>query len=126
MRGLTLDTGALIALERKDARMNALLERMSAHPDATVNIPAGVVAQAFRNGALQVRLVRLLKESQTRIVNFDKDVALAAGVLLGVRGTNDVVDASVVLCARLNRQPVITGDAEDLQRLDPRIELHTV
>lgn len=122
MRGVTLDTGALIALERKDARINALLERVAEHPDACLNIPAGVLAQAFRDGSRQVRLVRLLKDAQTRVLNLDEDVARAAGVLLGVRSANDVVDA----CARLNRQPVITGDAGDLRRLDPRVELHTV
>jgi hypothetical protein len=126
MRGLTLDTGALIALERKDARMNALLKRMLAHPEVAVHIPAGVVAQAFRNGSRQVRLVRLLKGRQTRIVNFDEDMALAAGVLLGLRRASDVVDASVVLCARLYRQPIVTSDADDLRRLDARVELHTV
>jgi hypothetical protein len=126
VRGLTLDTGALIALERKDARMNALLRRMLVHPDAIVHIPAGVVAQAFRNGSRQVRLVRLLKAGQTRIVDLDEDMALAAGVLLGVRRADDVVDASVVLCARLHRQPVVTGDADDLRRLDARVELHAV
>jgi hypothetical protein len=126
VRGLTLDAGALIALERKDPRMNALLKRFVEHPEAILNIPAGVVAQAFRNGSRQVRLVRLLKANETRVVTFDEDVALATGVLLGMRNAHDVVDASVVLCARLNRQPVITGDAEDLRRLDPRIELHTV
>jgi hypothetical protein len=67
-----------------------------------------------------------LKEGQTRIVNFDENMALAAGVLLGLRKASDVVDASVVLCARLHRQPVITGDAEDLRRLDSRIELHAL
>jgi hypothetical protein len=126
VRGLTLDTGALIGLERKDARINALLQRMLDYPGAVIHIPAGVIAQAFRNGSRQVRLVRLLKGEQTRIVNFDEDMALAAGVLLGLRKASDVVDASVVLCARLHRQPVITSDVRDLRRLDARIELHAV
>jgi hypothetical protein len=126
MRGLTLDTGALIALERKDARMNALLKRMLVHPEAILHIPAGALAQAFRNGSRQVRLVRLLKERQTRIVNLDEDMALAVGILLGRRKASDVVDASVVLCARLHRQAVITGDADDLHCLDARVELHTI
>lgn len=126
MRGLTLDAGALIALERKDARMNALLKRMLGSPEAVVHIPAGVVAQAFRNGSRQVRLMRLLKARQTRIVNLDEDMALAAGVLLGLRGTNDVVDGSVVLCARLHRQPIVTSDVDDLRRLDSRVELHAI
>ena len=126
MRGLTLDTGALIALERKDDRMNALLERMLDRPEAIINIPAGVVAQAFRDGSKQVRMVRLLNEARTRVVALDENVSRAVGVLLGLREASDVVDASVVICARLHHQPVVTGDLEDLRRLDSKVELHAV
>jgi PIN domain len=126
VRGLTLDTGALIALERKEERMRALLERILAYPEAIIHIPAGVLAQAFRDGSKQVRLTRLLKERRTHVVDFDRQTALAVGVLLGLRGTNDAVDASVVLCARRYRQAIVTGDARDLRRLDSSIELHAL
>ncbi|HEV3095382.1 MAG TPA: hypothetical protein VGY30_12860 [Solirubrobacteraceae bacterium] len=126
MSGLTLDAGALIALERKDERMKALLERMLTQPDATIHIPAGVVAQAFRDGSKQVRLMRLLKKPQTRVVALELENAQAVGVLLGVRGAHDVIDASVVLCARRYRQPVVTTDPEDLRRLDAKVELHAL
>ncbi|MGA9876215.1 MAG: PIN domain-containing protein [Solirubrobacteraceae bacterium] len=126
MRGLTLDTGALIALERKDERMRALLERIAAEPEAVVHIPAGVVAQAFRDGPRQVRLTRLLKKAQTQVVALDEQTAYVAGMLLGLRGASDVVDASVVVCARRYGQPVVTGDLEDLRRLDSRVTLHAV
>jgi hypothetical protein len=124
--GLTLDTGALLALERKEQHMNALLQRMLAHPEAIIHIPAGVVAQAFRNGSKQVRLTRLLNASQTRVVALDEDIARALGILLGLRKANDVVDASVVVCARLYRQPVVTSDVKDLRKLDSKIELHAI
>lgn len=126
MLGFTLDTGALIALERKDERMKALLARVLAHPEAIIHIPGGVVAQAFRDGSKQVRLVRLLKETQARVVALDQDTARAVGILLGLRGTNDVVDASVVMCARRYDQPVVTGDPDDLRRLDASVELHAI
>ncbi len=126
MLGFTLDTGALIALERKDERMKALLSRVLAHPEAIIHIPAGVVAQAFRDGSKQVRLVRLLKETQARVVALDEDTARAVGILLGLRGTNDVIDASVVMCARRYDQPVVTGDPDDLRRLDASVELHAI
>jgi len=124
--GLTLDAGALIALERKDERMKALLERLLSLPGATINVPAGVVAQVFRDGSKQARLMRLLKHSQTRVVALEEEVAQAVGVLLGLRGARDVVDASVVLCARRYRQPIVTADPEDLRRLDAKVELHAV
>jgi len=126
VKGLTLDTGALIALERKEDRINALLERIIAEPDAVIHIPAGVVAQAFREGPRQVRLMRLLKKTQTRIVALDEQTAYVVGLLLGLRGTSDVVDASVVVCARRYGQPVVTGDPEDLRRLDESVTLHAV
>jgi hypothetical protein len=126
VQGFTLDTGALIALERKDERMKALLARVLAHPEMIVHIPAGVVAQAFRDGSKQVRLVRLLKETQARVVALDEETARAVGILLGLRGTNDVVDASVVMCARRYDQPVVTGDPDDLRRLDASVELHAI
>jgi predicted nucleic acid-binding protein len=126
MVGLTLDTGALIALERKDDRMKALLERVLKEPDAVIHIPAGVVAQSFRSGPRQVRLMRLLKKPQTRVVVLDEPTAYAVGLLLGLRDARDVVDASVVICARRYRQPVVTADSRDLRRLDANIELYAV
>ena len=126
MLGFTLDTGALIALEHKDERIKALLARVLAHPEAIIHIPAGVIAQAFRDGSKQVRLVRLLKETQARVVTLDEDTARAVGILLGLRGTKDVVDASVVICARRYDQPVVTGDPDDLRRLDANVELHAI
>src|SRR6476646_3146734 len=104
--GITLDAGALIAVERKDERMKALLERVLAQPEAVIHIPAGVVAQVFRDGSKQARLMKLLKGPQAHIVALEEETAHAAGVLLGLRGTEDVVDASVVICARRYRQPV--------------------
>jgi predicted nucleic acid-binding protein len=126
VRGLTLDAGALIAVERKDERMKALLERVLARPEAVIHVPAGVVAQAFRDGSKQARLMRLLNGSQAQVVALEEETAQAAGVLLGLRGTNDVVDASVVICARRYRQPVVTTDPDDLRRLDPKVELHAL
>jgi len=43
--GLTLDAGALLALERGDARVRALLRRAS-EVGTALDVPAGVVARA--------------------------------------------------------------------------------
>jgi hypothetical protein len=56
LRGFTLDTGALIALERGEERVIALLDRALATPDASIHIPAGVLAQAFEMGLVKCRL----------------------------------------------------------------------
>jgi hypothetical protein len=126
LRGYTLDTAALIALERGEERIGALLVRTLAMPDAMLHIPAGVLAQAFRGGPRQARLSRLLKHPQTSVVPLDAVVAQVVGMLLGARGADDVVDASVVVCARRYRQPVVTSDPQDLRRLDSRLALEVV
>ena len=126
LRGLTLDAGALIALERGDERVYALLGRVLAESDAVIHIPAGVLAQAFRNGPRQARLTRLLKQAQTRVVALDEQAAYVAGMLLGLRNRSDVVDASVVVCARQYRQVVVTSDPDDLRRLDPDLRLEVI
>jgi predicted nucleic acid-binding protein len=126
LTGFTLDTGALIALERGERRVIALLNRAVAMPDAVLHVPAAVLAQAFRGGPRQARLARLLGHRQTRVVPLDSAIAQIAGVLLGARGGDDVVDASVVVCARRYRQPVVTGDPQDLRRLDPKLLLEVI
>lgn len=126
MRGFTLDTGSLIALERGDEIVNVLIQRVGEMPDAIVHIPAGVAAQAFRDGRRQVRLRRLLRHPQTRVVPLDGRTALVVGLLLGRRGCSDVVDASVVVCARTHGQGVITSDPDDLRRLDPDLRLEVI
>ena len=126
MRGVTLDTGALIALERHNQYVGGLIERAGAESGAIIHIPAGVAAQAFRDGRRQVRLRRLFKHPQTRIVPLDARTAFVVGLLLGRRGGSDVVDASVVLCARTHRQGVVTSDPDDLRRLDPDLRLEVI
>jgi predicted nucleic acid-binding protein len=126
VKGLTLDTGALIALERGEQRMTALLDRALALSGAVIHIPAGVVAQAFRDGPRQVYLRRLVKKPQAKVVALDGQTAYVVGMLLGLRGTNDVVDASVIVCARRYGQAVVTGDPDDLRRLDASVKLHAI
>ncbi len=46
-----------------------------------------------------------------------------AGQLCGLRGTSDVIDASVVLCARRRKHRILTSDVSDLTHLDPSIAL---
>ncbi len=126
MRGFTLDTGALIALERRDPYVDALIDRAGAVPDAVLNVPAGVAAQAIRDLRRQARLARLFKSPQTRVVPLDARTAFVAGMLLGRRGGGDVVDASVVLCARIHGQGVVTSDPDDLRLLDPDLPLEVI
>ena len=52
--GLTLDAGALLALERGDARVRALLRRAS-EVGTALDVPAGLVARAVRGPAAVAR-----------------------------------------------------------------------
>jgi predicted nucleic acid-binding protein len=122
-RAIVLDSGPLIAFERGDARMRALLRR-ALEQGARLVIPAGVLAQVWRDPKRQVALGALTKAAMTDVVPLDQVLAEAAGILCGKRRTSDVIDASVVLTARRERAVVVTSDIDDLSHLDQGIELH--
>jgi predicted nucleic acid-binding protein len=124
-RGVTLDAGALIALDRDDRRVVALLAR-ALETSARVTIPAPALAQAVRNPARQARLARLVRQPTTDVVALDRVDATGVGRLLAASGTADVVDAHVVLCARRTGQAVATSDPDDLHHLDPTLTLVAV
>jgi predicted nucleic acid-binding protein len=123
--GITLDTGALIAVERGDRRLQALLDEATA-TGSDLAVPAGVIAQAWRGSLRQARLARFLALSSVTAVVLDEPEARAAGALCGRAGTVDVVDASVVICARARGHSVVTGDPDDLAALDPALRLVTL
>ena len=120
--GVTLDTGALIAIERGDRRLQAIIDE-AAIAGAEIAVPAGVVARAWRGSARQARLSRFLALDAVICVPLDEPEARAAGALCGRAGTADIVDASVALCARARGHAAVTGDPQDLAALDPRLTL---
>jgi len=122
MAGLTLDAGALIAFERNDRRLVALIARSLEHGHSLA-VPAGVVGQVWRDGRQQARLARLLGADEIEIETLDDKRARDAGQLCGVKGTTDVIDASVVLCARSRGHQIATSDPDGLRRLDARVPL---
>jgi hypothetical protein len=117
-RPVVLDAGALIAVDRADRRVIRLLEL--AHD---IHVPAGALAQAWRNPARQVRLVRVVSSDGVAIHSLDAAGASAAGQLCAATSTSDVIDASVVLVARVVDGVTLTSDSDDLRRLDPSIDL---
>jgi hypothetical protein len=120
MTGVTMDAGGLIALDRNDRRVVALLAR-AREVGARVTIPATALAQAMRHPERQVRLARLIRQPTTDVVSLDRVDATNVGRLLAASATFDVVDAHVVVCARRTHQRVVTSDPGDLRRLDPSI-----
>ena len=118
MPGLTLDAGALIAFERNDRQVVGLLAQALTH-GLTITVPAGVVGQVWRDGRRQARLARLLGAPDVVVEPLVDERAREAGQLCGVRGTTDVIDASVVLTARRRGDRIASSDELDLVRLDP-------
>jgi len=117
-RPIVLDAGALIAVERADRHVIRLLELAQ-----EIHVPAGALAQAWRNPARQIRLVRIVSSEGVVIHALDAGSARAAGQLCAATGTSDVIDASVVLVARVVNGVTVTSDSADLRRLDPSIAL---
>jgi hypothetical protein len=119
---VTLDAGGLIALDRDDRRVIALLAR-AAQLGARVTVPATALAQAIRQPAQQARLARLLRQPKTAIVSLDGPNATQVGLLLAASNTADIADAHVVICARRHAESIVTSDPADLRRLDPSVRL---
>ena len=125
MAGMTMDAGALIAVDRNDRRVLVLLAR-ARETGSRVTVPASALAQAVRHPERQARLARLLRQPTTDVVPLDRVDATNVGRLLAASGTSDVVDAHVVICARRARQWAVTSDPDDLRALDPTLQVVTI
>src|SRR6202167_6112279 len=97
--GVTFDAGGLIALDRNDRRVLALIAR-AAERGFRITIPATALAQAIRNPSRQVRLSRLIRQAATDLIALDGPNATAVGLLLARTATSDIVDAHVAVCAQ--------------------------
>jgi hypothetical protein len=121
--GLTFDSGALLAFEARDRRLDVLVQRAK-DLGRTIVIPAGVLAQVWRGrGPRQARLSILLSSHCVTVQDLTRGRAEAAGQLCARSSTSDIVDASVVVAAWTNGRVVVTSDPDDLGRLDPSLTL---
>lgn len=113
MTGLTLDTGALIALERRDGRA-ARLVAATRGQGGRVTVPSAAVVEWWRGQRGPV--ARLLDACD--VESLDEELARVAGEALGkVRSGPSIVDAVVMASAARRGDRVLTGDHEDLERL---------
>ncbi len=120
MSDLTLDAGALIAFDCGSHRMIALV-KAARERGVRLIVPTCALAQAWRDGATQARLARLLKSDLIVFEPLDPPRARAVGEICGRSGTSDIADASVVLAAARHGGFVATSDAGDLTRIDRRL-----
>ncbi len=112
MAGITLDTGALISIERRRARIGAVI-RFAHDTDAVVTVPAAVVAEWWR-GRTDVR-ERIL--ASVDVEPLDDALARLAGEALAATPGATPIDAIVMASAARRGDVVYTSDVEDLARL---------
>lgn len=108
---LVLDAGALVAIERSDRSVVALLKRELLAGRAPLT-HGGVVGQVWRGGAgRQANLARLLRGVEVHAL--DDALGRRAGELLGLAGEVDVIDAAIALLA-VDGDVILTSDPGDL------------
>lgn len=111
MIGVTFDTGALIALERRDLRM-ALKLRVLHQTGVRITFPANAVAEWWRNGHGQSAILEL-----GTLEPLTEPIVKAAGEALGKVPGSTVVDATVMASAAQRGDRVFTSDPTDMERL---------
>ena len=109
MIGLTFDTGALIALERRRARMKDVLQR-ALTTDQPITVPAAVVGEWWRGHTdLRDRILEAVD-----IEPLTEALAKRAGEALAATPGATLVDAIVMASAALRGDVVYTSDVDDL------------
>ena len=112
MEGLTFDTGALIALERRKQRMGKVLA-VARLKNIPITIPAPVVVEWWRG---QTSGIRALLRAAT-IEPLTEELALSAGEALARTNGRNAVDAIVMASAATRGDIVYTSDVRDLAAL---------
>lgn len=110
---VVLDTGALIAIDRRDRRVGAML-RVAQQERLTVRSSAGVVAQVWRDGSRQANLARVL--SGVDVATLDLPIAKRVGQLLGRADSSDVIDGHVAQLVEPGDR-LLTSDPQDMRAL---------
>jgi predicted nucleic acid-binding protein len=118
MSGLTLDTGALIALERKQHSM-VQVYTTAQRAGVRITVPAVVVAEWWRAGAgkrFRERLMAsVVAEDLTR--RLAELAGEALGSVVGSRPDKGTIDGIVVTSAWLRGDTIYTSDVPDLEAI---------
>lgn len=113
MAAIVFDAGGLIALDRGERDVGALLAA-AAEAGVEVRTSAACVAQVWREPARQAKLARALRGFVEP--SLDSTSARECGRLLARAGTSDAVDAALALLVE-DGDVVVTSDRGDLARL---------
>lgn len=112
--GLTLDTGALIALERKRHAMR-LVFATAVEEEVPIVVPAVVITEWWRRGHREKDRAALLRA--VRVEPLTQPLARLAGEALGLVPGATAIDAIVMASASLRSDTVYTSDPRDLLAL---------
>jgi hypothetical protein len=113
MAAVVFDTGGLIALDRGEREVGALLAA-AAEAGVEVRTSAACVAQVWREPARQAKLARALRGFLEH--SLGSTTARRCGSLLAQAGASDVVDAALVLLVD-GGDTVVTSDPGDIASL---------
>lgn len=108
-----LDAGALIAIDKRDRRVGAML-RVLQREGVSLHASATAVAQVWRDGRRQSNLARVLPGIDIAVM--DDATARRVGELLRASNANDLVDAHVALLVQPEGS-VLTSDEADIRAL---------
>lgn len=120
--GLTLDAGALIAIERGNIFVRGLIEE-ALKEGRPVHVVPGVLAQVWRGGPRQAEVAVLLRRDGVTLTRLDPDKAKILGVVIGATGHPDVTDVHVAVHARQHDHAVMTSDPDDIRAVDPSLTI---
>ena len=112
IRGITLDTGALVAIERRKQRGTQLLE-LARQRLAVLSVPVPVIAEWWRGRTdARERILDVVNVEPLSLV-----VAKSAGEAQASVARSTAVDAIVMAFAASRGDVGFTGDTSDLDRL---------
>jgi hypothetical protein len=114
VRGLTFDTGALIALEASRHGMRKVYHSAVTN-GILITVPAPIVTEWWRGGAREKWRATLLRS--VRVEALDERLAKLAGTALGIVRGATAIDAIVMASASLRGDAVYTSDVGDLEAL---------
>jgi predicted nucleic acid-binding protein len=125
MKGIVLDTGVLIALERAKSRAISLVHVARAH-GAPLHVPTTVLTEWWRSPKQAAPIERMLT-----LHDLTPDLAKSAGAALAALrlGTDSTVDATVIALAAQLGVMVLTSDGRDFRRLArafPNVTISTI
>jgi hypothetical protein len=110
---LVLDAGGLMAVDRGDRAVGAML-RVAQQEKMPVRTSAAVVAQVWRNGTLQANLARVLAGVDT--AGLDSATGKSVGEVLALSSTADFVDGHLGLIVQ-SGDTVLTSDSRDIKKI---------